>query len=82
VLTDKYLMIVLIVAIVMIASVLRARYTGRAGTDGAEDGAAKAEKLRMEEEMRALKKRIAVLERIATDRHHSLEQEIDRLRDS
>jgi hypothetical protein len=78
---DRYTMVVLIVLIVMTATVLRARY-GRRGGDG--DGAPlanPAEVQRMEHEMRGLKERIAVLERIATDRHHSLEQEIDRLRD-
>jgi hypothetical protein len=35
----------------------------------------------MREEMKVLKERVAVLERIATDRNHSLEHEIERLRD-
>jgi hypothetical protein len=35
----------------------------------------------MEEEMRGLRERIAVLERIVTDRNHGLEHEIERLRD-
>jgi hypothetical protein len=35
----------------------------------------------MREEMKVLKERVAVLERIATDRNLSLEQEIERLRD-
>ena len=79
---DRYTMVVLIVLIVMIASVLRARYSSR--RTGDEDGAPvpnAAEVRRMEDEMRGLKERVAVLERIATDRNHLLEQEFDRLRD-
>jgi hypothetical protein len=34
-----------------------------------------------EQQIRALKERVAVLERIATERNHSLEHEIERLRD-
>ena len=40
-----------------------------------------AETERMRDEIKVLKDRIAVLERIATDRNHSLEQEFERLRD-
>jgi hypothetical protein len=40
-----------------------------------------AETQRMREEMKVLKDRVAVLERIATDRNLGLEQEIERLRD-
>ena len=79
---DRYTMVVLIVLIVMIAGVLRSRYSARHRSD--EDGGhtrSPAEVRRMEEEMRALKDRVAVLERIATDRNHLLEQEFDRLRD-
>jgi len=75
-------MVVLIVLIVMIAGVMRARYTSRHRSDDEESsGRSPAEVRRMEEEMRALKDRVAVLERIATDRNHLLEQEFDRLRD-
>jgi len=75
-------MVVAIVFIVSITGLLRARMGIRKDRFGNElplhDGA-EAERLR--EEMRALKERVAVLERIATERNHSLEQEIDRLRD-
>ena len=79
---DRYTMVVLIVLIVMTATVLRARYSSR--RSGSADGTAlpnAAEVQRMEHEMRGLKERIAVLERIATDRNLGLEQEIERLRD-
>jgi hypothetical protein len=79
---DRYTMVVLIVLIVMTATVLRARYSSR--RSGTPDGTPlpnAAEVQRMENEMRGLKERVAVLERIATDRNHSLEHEIERLRD-
>ena len=79
---DRYTMVVLIVLIVMIAGVMRARYSARHRLDDEESsGRSPAEVRRMEEDMRALKDRVAVLERIATDRNHLLEQEFDRLRD-
>jgi hypothetical protein len=74
-------MIVLIVAIVMFASVMRARYSGQRrgrGLEGGDD----AEALRLREEVKQLKERIHVLERITTDRENSLSREIDELRDS
>jgi hypothetical protein len=77
---DKNLMVVLIVLIVMAATVLRARYASRR-RGGEEGGLDALEARRMADEMRALKERVAVLERIATDRNHSLEHEIERLRD-
>ena len=74
---NQFEMVVLIVAIVMFASVMRARYAGkRRQRDAAED----PEVLRSREEIRALKERIAVLERIATDKESTLEREIERLR--
>jgi len=75
-------MVVAIVFIVSITSLLRARMGIRKDRHGNElplhDS---AETERMREEMKVLKERVAVLERIATDRNLSLEQEIDRLRD-
>ena len=75
-------MVVAIVLIVSITSLIRARMGIRKDRFGNElplhDTSNTA---RMLEEMRALKERVAVLERIATDRNHLLEQEIDRLRD-
>lgn len=40
------------------------------------------ETARLREEVTRLRDRVAVLERIATDKNHSLEQEFERLRDS
>ena len=73
-------MVVMIVAIVMFASVLKARFGGRRyrrGVEGGDD----AEALRLREEVRQLKERIHVLERITTDRENTLSRQIDDLRD-
>lgn len=80
------LMAVLIVAIVMVASILKARYNGNRPkwgdprTDHA-NAADAADAARLRDEVRTLKERIAVLERIATDRTSHLDHEIERLRD-
>ena len=75
-------MVVAIVFIVSITSLLRAKLGVRKDRHGNElplhDN---AQTERMREEMKVLKERVAVLERIATERNHSLEHEIERLRD-
>ena len=75
-------MVVAIVLIVSITSLIRARMGIRKDRHGNElplhDN---AQTERMREEMKVLKERVAVLERIATERNHSLEHEIERLRD-
>lgn len=80
---NPFEMVVLIVLITAIASVLRARFGIRRDNKGNEysirgDG---AEAARLRDEVKALKERVIVLERIATDKNHLLEQEIERLRD-
>ncbi|MFN3945503.1 MAG: hypothetical protein ACK4K7_11300 [Allosphingosinicella sp.] len=82
---SSHLMVVLIVSIVMIASVLRAKYgyhhrRSRRGGENAE-ALESAETARLRDEVKALKDRVIVLERIATDKNHLLEQEFERLRD-
>jgi uncharacterized membrane protein len=73
--TGGQMMVVLIVAIVMIASVLRGpRRIASRNDDGPE-----AERLR--QEVKALKERLAVLERITVEKENSLEREIEQLRD-
>jgi hypothetical protein len=75
-------MVVAIVFIVSITSLLRAKLGVRKDRHGNElplHDSALTE--RMREEMKVLKERVAVLERIATERNHSLEHEIERLRD-
>lgn len=78
----RYEFIIAIVAIVMFASVLKARYgwqRRRHGPDIEAGDAAEAARLR--EEVKMLKERLHVLERITTERENSLSREIDELRD-
>jgi tetrahydromethanopterin S-methyltransferase subunit B len=73
---NHYEFVLGIIIIVMIASVFKARY--RFGSrNPAEDGQTQ----QMRQEIRTLKERIQVLERIATDKESSLEREIEQLRD-
>jgi hypothetical protein len=77
------LMVVMIVAIVMFASIVRAKYGyGRSGRRDrgipAEDH---AENLRLRDEVKELKERIKVIERITVEKENSLSKEIEALRD-
>ena len=79
----RYEMIVAIVAIVMFASVLRARY-GFRNRRGSEDGAPvieTSETVRLRDEVQQLKERIKVLERITVEKENSLSAQIEELRD-
>jgi uncharacterized protein YlxW (UPF0749 family) len=79
---NQFEMVVLIVAIVMIASVLKVRMGGGRRRHGhGEPAATSAENQRLKEEVRALHERIAVLERITIEKESSLEREIEKLRD-
>jgi hypothetical protein len=73
---------VLIVAIVMFASVCKAKFNRDAASGvGRDDGTTRAETQALHAEVRALKQRIATLERIATDGSNALDREIEALRD-
>ncbi|WP_343525633.1 hypothetical protein [Sphingomonas sp.] len=78
-------MVVMIVAIVMIASIFKAKHRRSPGLDIVEhlrgEGARDTQALRGE--IQQLKERIQVLERVITDQHKSidLDREIERLRD-
>ena len=83
----RYDMIVIVVAIVMFAGVMRAKYgfgrrrdRNRAveDADSARDG---VETARLREEVKSLKERLAVLERITVEKENSLERQIESLRD-
>lgn len=74
-------MVVLIVAIVMIASIVKSRYRSQGGAAG-DTGAESAETRRLREEVKQLKERLAVLERITVEKESSLEREIERLRNT
>ena len=82
---SRHIMVILIVAIVMIAGVLRARYTGgrrhRHARDEALPARDEAETVRLREEVKMLKERLAVIERITVEKENSLAREIEQLRD-
>lgn len=76
---NRFEMIALVVFVVMVAMVMKAKYQSKdAKVSLTED----PEAIRMREEIKTLRDRVAVLERIATDKEIGLEREIDRLRDS
>jgi uncharacterized membrane protein len=80
--SSNHLMVVIIVAMVMIGSIVRAAIAGgnrRREREG--DPAAEIEKQRLRDEVRQLKERLAVLERITVEKENSLDREIERLRD-
>jgi len=77
----RYEFIIAIVAIVMFASVLRARYGWHRHRRNEVERPEDDEAIRLREEVKQLKERIHVLERITTDRESSLSREIDELRD-
>ncbi len=74
-------MVVAIVLIVSVAGVLRAKYGVLKDKHGNERPLRDPDTDRMHDELRALKERVAVLERIATDDTAKLDREIEALRD-
>lgn len=76
-----------IIAIVTVGNILKARYGIRKDMWGNElppaDRAAEAENVRLREEIRALKDRVQVLERVVTDNESGarIDREIEKLRD-
>jgi hypothetical protein len=77
-------MVVWIVAIVMIASIFKAKYGyGRHRRRGNEaiSSQDQTENLRLRDEVKELKERLKVLERITVEKENSLAREIDSLRD-
>ena len=76
-------MAVLIVAIVMIASIVKSRHhSGRRGRgENGTDGIPDAENARLRQEVAELKERLKVLERITVDKENSLSRQIEELRD-
>lgn len=76
---DPFQMVVAIVALVVIGRVVQAKMKAQQDAPSAEHPDA----MRMREEIRTLKERVAVLERVITDTEGSvrLDREIARLRD-
>ena len=80
---------VLIVAMVMFASVIRAIFGAshyqrrrlRQGRDEALPARDDGETTRLREEVKMLKERLAVIERITVEKENSLAREIEQLRD-
>ena len=80
---NPFEMVAIIVVAVMIASVIRAKYQHGHRSLDAMDPREQAESLRLREEVRELKERIKVLERIATEDRETklLSAEIESLRE-
>jgi hypothetical protein len=80
---NQFEMVVLIVLIVSIASLLRLILFGkrRGRHDPRAAAQDNAETIRLRDEVKTLKDRLAVLERITVEKENSLEREIERLRD-
>lgn len=70
-----------IVAIVMFAMVMKAKYRFNHRQLDSETPQEKAETLRLKEEVKQLKERLHVLERIAVDKENSVARQIEELRD-
>ncbi len=77
---NQFEMVAIIVVAVMIASVLRARYRSR-GPEGEISPQEQAETLRLRDEVKELKERIKVLERITVEKENSLSKQIEELRE-
>jgi cell division protein FtsL len=80
---NQFEMVAIIVVAVMIASVIRAKYSSnrRCGGDSESVPRDNAENVRLREEVKELKERLKVLERITVEKENSLTREIESLRD-
>ena len=72
---------IVIVAIVMVASIIRASVRGPRHPVVFGDPEGKAENQRLRDEVSQLKERLKVLERITVEKENSLAKEIESLRD-
>jgi phage shock protein B len=81
---NPFSMVVAIVFIVMVAAVLKARYRSQQSStfSGKDRALNHAETEKLKDDVRRLKERVQVLERVITDQRESndLSLEIDRLR--
>ena len=79
---NQFEMIAIIVVAVMIASVFKSRFGHRRHRQAEGQSPQElAENLRLREEVKGLKERIHVLERIAVEKEDTLTREIEQLRD-
>ena len=78
---NPFEMVAIIVVAVMIASVLRAKYGHSRGGGVDADPREHAENIRLREEVKELKERIKVIERITVEKENSLSRQIEELRD-
>jgi uncharacterized protein YlxW (UPF0749 family) len=76
-------MVIMIVAIVMVASIVRAKYgySRHRRSDRPLQAEDNAENQRLRDEIQQLKERMKVLERITVEKENSLAKEIESLRD-
>jgi uncharacterized protein YlxW (UPF0749 family) len=80
--TGGQMMVVLIVAIVMLASIIKSKgaHGRRRVRDEQGPSIESAETQRLRDEVKQLKERLAVIERITVEKENSLEREIEKLR--
>jgi hypothetical protein len=81
--TGGQMMVVLIVAIVMIASIIKSKHGSgqERRSSGLPVTADRGETERLREEVKLLKDRLQVLERITVEKENSLAREIEELRE-
>ena len=77
---NPFEMVAIIVVAVMIASVLRAKYSHSRGGREQIDPQERTENLRLRDEVKELKERLKVLERISVEKENRLSREIEDLR--
>ena len=77
---NPFEMVAIIVVAVMIASVLRAKYSHSRRGGERIDPQERSENLRLRDEVKELKERLKVLERITVEKENSLSREIEDLR--
>ena len=78
---NPFEMVAIIVVAVMVASVIRSKYSHRRRDGDEESTEGRVENLRLREEVQELKERIKVLERITVEKENSLSRQIEELRD-
>lgn len=78
---NPFEMVVIIVAISAVAGIYKAKYGIRRDKKGNEHHVDDAENQRLRDEVKSLKDRLAVIERITIEKENSLEREIEQLRD-